>query len=84
MAVNQLGRATQVPSKPTNMTKVPTRTKTDGRQIIQFRNASAKTIVGAGQRTGAVFQALRYVGKDRADDHVIGPLARALNADDRV
>lgn len=84
MAANQLGLSTQVPSKPTYMTDGPTRTKTVGRQIIQFRNASAKTLVGAGQKTGAVFQALRYVGKDRVDDRVIGILARALNPDDRV
>lgn len=84
MAANQLGLSTQVPSKPTYMTDGPTRTKTIGRQVIQFRNASSKTLVGAGQKTGAVFQALRYVGKDRVDDQVIGKLARALDDKDRV
>lgn len=84
MAANQLGLSTQVPSKPTYMTDGPTRTKTIGRQVIQFRNASSKTLVGAGQRTGAVFQALRYVGKDRVDDQVIGTLARALDDKDRA
>lgn len=84
MAANQLGLSTQVPSRPTYMTDGPTRTKTVGRQVIQFRNASSKTLVGAGQKTGAVFQALRYVGKDRVDDQVIGTLARALNDDDRA
>lgn len=84
MAANQLGLSTQVPSKPTYMTDGPTRTKTVGRQVIQFRNASSKTLVGAGQKTGAVFQALRYVGKDRVDDQVIGKLARLLDDKDRV
>jgi len=84
MAANQLGLSTQVPSKPTYMTDGPTRTKTVGRQVIQFRNASSKTLVGAGQKTGAVFQALRYVGKDRVDDQVIGKLARSLDDKDRV
>ena len=84
MAANQLGLSTQVPSKPTYMTDGATRTKTIGRQVIQFRNASSKTLVGAGHRTGAVFQALRYVGKGRVDDHVIGKLARALDDKDRV
>jgi len=84
MAANQLGLSTQVPSKPTYMTDGPTRTKTIGRQVIQFRNASPKTLVGAGQKTGAVFQALRYVGKDRIDDQVIGKLARALDDKDRA
>lgn len=84
MAANQLGLSTQVPSKPTYMTNGPTRTKTIGRQVIQFRNASSKTLVGAGQKTGAVFQALRYVGKDRVDDQVIGKLARSLDDKDRA
>jgi hypothetical protein len=84
MAANQLGLSTQVPSKPTYMTDGPTRTKTIGRQVIQFRNASSKTLVGAGQKTGAVFQALRYVGKGRVDDQVIGKLARSLDDKDRA
>ncbi|MDG2340154.1 MAG: DUF6088 family protein [Paracoccaceae bacterium] len=84
MAANQFGLSTQVPSKPTYMTDGPTRVKTIGQQVIQFRNASSKTLVGAGQKTGAVFQALRYVGKDRVDDLVIGKLARSLDKRDRV
>ncbi|MBS8224851.1 DUF6088 family protein [Vannielia litorea] len=84
MAANQLGLSTQVPSKPTYMTDGPTRVKTIGRQVIQFRNASSKTLIGAGQKTGAVFQALRYVGKDRIDDQVIGKLARSLDDKDRA
>ena len=84
MAANQLGLSTQVPSKPTYMTDGPTRVKTIGRQVIQFRNASSKTLIGAGQKTGAVFQALRYVGKDRVDDQVIGTLARSLDDNDRA
>ena len=84
MAANQLGLSTQVPSKPTYMTDGPTRTKTIGRQVIQFRNASSKTLVGAGQKSGAVFQALRHVGKDRVDDQVIDKLARTLDDKDRM
>ncbi len=84
MAANQLGLSTQVPSNPTYMTNGPTRTKKVGQQVIQFRNASPKTLVGAGSKTGTVFQALRYVGKDRVDDQVIGKIARALDAKDRA
>ena len=84
MAANRLGRSAQVPSYPTYMTDGPTRTKKIGRQVIQFRNASPKTLVGAGSKTGTVFQALRYVGKDRVDDQVIGKIARTLDAKDRA
>lgn len=82
-AANQLGLSTQVPSKPIYMTDGPSRTKTIGRQVIQFRNASRKTLVGAGQTSGAVFQALRYIGKDGVNDRVIGMLARGLSDKDR-
>ena len=83
-AANQFGLSTQVPMKPVYMTDGPTRTKTIGRQVIQFRNASAKTLVGAGQTSGAVFQALRYVGKDHVDAQVIGKIARTLDDQDRA
>lgn len=76
MAANQFGLSTQVPSNPTYMTDGPTRTKKNGRQVIQFRNASPKT--------GTVFQALQYMGKDRVNDQVIHKIARALDAKDRA
>lgn len=82
-AANQLGLSTQVPSKIIYMTDGPSRTKTVGQQVIHFRNASRKTLVGAGQMSGAVFQALRYVGKDGVTNQVISTLARALNDNDR-
>lgn len=84
MAANQLRLTTQVPSTPTYMTDGPTRTKKIERQAIQFRNASPKTLVGAGSKTGTVFQALRYVGKDRVDERVIGKIAGTLDAKDRA
>ena len=84
IAANLLGLSTQVPAKLTYMTNGPTRTKKVGRQVIQFRNASSKTLVGAGRKTGTVFQALRYVGKGRVDDQVIGKLSRALDDNDRT
>lgn len=83
MAANKLGLTTQVPAKVTYMTNGPTRTAKIGRLAIRFRNSSPKTLVGAGQVTGAVFQALRYVGKDRVDSQVIGKLARALDDKNR-
>ena len=83
MAANKLGLATQVPAKVIYMTNGPIRTAKIGRLEIQFRHSSPKTLVGAGQITGAVFQALRYVGKDRVDSQVIDKLARALDDKNR-
>ena len=83
MAANKLGLTTQVPVKVTYMTNGPTRAAKIGRLEIRFRHSSPKTLIGAGQITGAVFQALRYVGKDRVDSQVIGKLARALGDENR-
>ena len=83
MAANKLGLTSQVPAKVTYMTNGPARTAKIGRLEIRFRHSSPKTLVGAGQITGAVFQALRYVGKDRVDSQVIGKLARALDDENR-
>lgn len=82
MAANQLGLSFQVPYNSTYITDGPTRTKKIGRQVIQFRNALPKTLVGAGSKTGTVFQALRYTGKDGVNDQVIDKIARALDAKD--
>lgn len=41
-------------------------------------------MIGAGQASGAVFQALRYLGKDGVDDDAITQIARALNAGDKA
>lgn len=82
-AANQLGLSTQVPVRLIYLTDGPTRTRLVGRQAFEFRNASPKTLVGAGQKSGAVFQALRYLGKDRVDDRAVSTLARALDKGDR-
>ena len=83
MAANKLGLTTQVPAKVIYMTSGPTRTAKIGRLKIRFRHSSPKKLIGAGQITGAVFQALRYVGKDRVDSQMIGKLARALDDKNR-
>ncbi|MEP3332398.1 DUF6088 family protein [Sedimentitalea sp.] len=83
-AANQLGLSTQVPSHVTYLTDGPTRKKQIGNQTIHFRKAAQKTLVGAGQKTGTVFQALRYVGKDRVTDTVVRKLAGALDSKDRA
>lgn len=83
-AANQFGLSTQVPSMHVYLTDGPTRTRQIGKQTIQFRKASAKTLVGAGKKSGAVLQALRYVGRDGVDSTVIDRLARSLTDDDRA
>lgn len=83
-AANMLGLTTQVPAKAVYLTDGPSRTRRIGRQTIQMKHASQKSLAGAGRLSGAVFQALRYVGRDSIDDKVIRKLRNALNDDDRA
>ena len=82
-AANMLGLTTQVPAKAVYLTNGPSRTKQIGPQTIIMRNAAARNLVGAGKPTGAVFQALRYLGKDGVDASVIARLSRTIDADTR-
>lgn len=82
-AANMLGLTTQVPAKAVYLTDGPSRTKQIGAQTIIMRNAAAKNLVGAGKPTGAVFQALRYFGKDGVDASVVARLSRTIDADTR-
>ena len=82
-AANMLGLTTQVPAKAVYLTDGPSRTKQIGAQTIIMRNAAAKNLVGAGKPTGAVFQALRYLGKDGVDDDIVARLSRTIDADTR-
>lgn len=82
-AANMLGLTTQVPAKAVYLTDGPSRTKQIGAQTIIMRNAAARNLVGAGKPTGAVFQALRYLGKDGVDASVVARLSRTIDADTR-
>lgn len=82
-AANMLGLTTQAPAKAVYLTNGPSRTKQIGAQTIIMRNAAARNLVGAGKPTGAVFQALRYLGKDGVDASVVARLSRTIDADTR-
>lgn len=82
-AANMLGLTTQMPAKAVYFTDGPSRIRKIGRQTIQMKHASQKSLAGAGHTSGAVFQALRYVGRDRVDDQVIDKLRNALSPKDR-
>ena len=80
VAANRLGLSTQVPAKPVYLSDGRARKVRVGNFEFQLKHASPKEMP-AGNRTSAmVFQALRYIGKDAVDDRVVGPLRRALSA----
>ncbi len=83
-AANLFGLTTQVPAKPVYFTDGPTRSKQIGRQSVTLRNAAAKTLLGAGRPAGAVFQALRYLGKGNVDAGDIDRIRQGLSDQDRA
>ena len=78
-AANTLGLTDQVPAKVVYLTDGPTRTVQVGNQTISLHHASKRNLVGAGQPSGIVFQALRYLGKDQVRDDTIVKLRQVLS-----
>ena len=79
VAANQLGLTNAVPAKPCYVTDGPTRTlKIDGRTVL-FRHASPGVMQWAGRPSAPVAQALKWLGRDAAQDvQIVSTLRRVL------
>jgi hypothetical protein len=82
-AANSLRLSTQVPAHRTYLTDGPTRRICIGRQCINLLHSSPRNLIGAGETTGMVFQALRYFGRDGIDDAIIQRLRDQLPPRDK-
>ena len=78
LAAHLLGLSTQVPARSVYISDGPTKTITIGRQKIHFKHARPKETGVASVRSGAVIQALRYLGSRRVNRGVIEKLQRRL------
>ena len=65
------------------MTDAIDRRITVGRQEIILKRTTPKIMATAGRISGLVIQALRYLGKNHADEAVIDKLGQRLTPDDR-
>lgn len=83
-AANMLGLSTQVPAKYVYLTDGSTKDITLGNRTVSLRRAAPSNLIGAGQTSGMVFQALRYLGKSGVDDHAISTLRRKLSPSDKT
>ncbi|MDP2826680.1 MAG: DUF6088 family protein [Sulfuritalea sp.] len=80
-ALNLLGLSTQVPGRWIYLSDGPSREYSigeDGRQILAFRKASLKDTGFKYRESGLLVQALKALGKERADAAVIETLRRRL------
>ena len=82
-AANALGLTTQVPGRLTFLTDGTPRSRRVGNQVIELKRAAPRKLRGAGTLAGTVLQALRYLGPEHVDDHVVEHLARLLSPSDK-
>ena len=78
-AANRLGLSTQVPMKVVYLTDGRSRTVQIGKRQILLRNTTPKNMTAAGKISGLIIQALKHLGKDQVDDHVIDQLDQRLD-----
>jgi hypothetical protein len=82
-AANLLGLTEQVPAKIVFLTDGPDRKVQINKQQIVLKRTTPKHMATAGRISGLVIQALRYLGKDHVDAHIIGMLQKRLSAEDK-
>ena len=82
-AANLLGLTEQVPARIVFLTDGANRTVQVKNQQIVLKRTTPKNMATAGDVSGLVIQALRYLGKDHVDDKTIGILKKRLTWDDK-
>jgi len=82
-AANLLVLTEQVPAKIVFLTDGANRIVQVKNQQIVLKRTTPKNMATAGNISGLVIQALRYLGKNHVDDKVIGILRKRLTGDDK-
>lgn len=82
-AANALGLTTQIPAKIVYLTDGPSRQIKIGNQTIQLKHTSPRVMATAGEESGLVIEALKYVGNENVDQSVIEKIERALSEQDK-
>jgi len=82
-AANLLGLTEQVPAKIIFLTDGANRVLTVDRQQIILKRTTPKNAVTSGRISGLVIQALRHLGKEHVDIHIIKKLQKRLSTDDK-
>lgn len=82
-AANLLHLSEQVPTKIVFLTEGPSRKVRIGRQEIILKRTTPKNMATAGQISGLVIQALRWLGQDHVTPRLISTIHRNLTDDDK-
>ncbi|MGA2436093.1 MAG: DUF6088 family protein [Bryobacteraceae bacterium] len=79
-AANLFGLSTQVPAKLTYLTDGRSRKLRIGSQVVQFKHASPRTLLGTGRPAGVAYQALRAVRDSSHRDQAVRQLHGLLDS----
>lgn len=82
-AANLLGLSDQVPAKVVFLTDGRSKRIQLGKLTIALKQTSPRIMATAGTISGAIIQALRYLGKDHVTEETVKRLDRRLSPDDR-
>lgn len=82
-AANLLGLSEQVPAKAVFLTDGPSRTVKIGRQEIQLRRTTPRTMAAAGRLSGLLMQVFRHLGREHITPQRMAHLKRTLPAKER-
>ncbi len=82
-AANLLGLTEQVPAKIVFLTDGANRIVQVKNQQIVLKRTTPKNMATAGNISGLVIQALRYMKQENIDDMIINKLKRRLSAEDK-
>ena len=80
-AANALGLSTQVPAHIVYLTDGSSRKIKVGNQIIHFKHAGPRALLGAGTSAGVALQAIRAFGPDHLTAGIIQQLRQSLPPD---
>lgn len=82
-ATNLLRLSEQVPAKAVFLTDGPSRTVKIGRQEIQLRRTTPRTMAAAGRLSGLLMQAFRHLGREHITPKRMAHLKRTLPEKER-
>jgi hypothetical protein len=77
-AANRLGLSTQVPMRVVFLTDGPTHEILLGKLTITFKHTTPRNMATAGQPSGLVIQALRWLGRKHVGADVVHALRKTL------
>lgn len=78
LAANQLGLSTQVPTLLVYHTDGRSRSLRVGKLQLRFKHVAPKELPAGSPTSAAVFQALRFIGRDAVDRRVVATLRSRL------